>query len=48
MAQIIWDIFLNPEFDLTFQKWFVSLSNKNGCKTDVKCWQTYLGDKENF
>ena len=34
-------------FDLTFQKRFVSFSNKNNCKTDLKFCASWLTDEEN-
>ena len=33
---------------LNFQKLFVSFPNKNKCKTDIKCWASWLGNKENY
>ena len=39
MTWIFLHIFLKSEFDLTFQKWIVSLPNENNHKTHVKCWQ---------
>lgn len=34
-------------FDLTFQKSYLSFHKKYNHKTDLKCCQSWLGDKEN-
>ena len=43
-----WAIFLLTEFDLTFQRWFVSFSNENNHNSDVKHHPSWLGYKEVF